>query len=123
MWLIGYSFVQLLILFCCVFSSGVVWLLTWEVCFCAIIDSILMCFFQWSRLVADMGGLLGLFVGISVCTGFEVLELFVDLILVACRRRRGNRQTKAYNQQTKEDDQQTNQCEAIEVVVEHQTRL
>ena len=33
-----------------------------------------------------MGGLLGLFVGISMCTGFEVLELIIDLIIVTCKR-------------------------------------
>ena len=43
--------------------------------------------FQWNRLVADMGGLLGLFVGISMCTGVEFLELLVDLVIVAVKRR------------------------------------
>ena len=33
---------------------------------------------QWDRLLADIGGLLGLFIGVSACTAVEVLEFLVD---------------------------------------------
>jgi len=39
--------------------------------------------FQWDRLLADIGGLLGLFIGVSVCTVVEVLELMADASFLA----------------------------------------
>jgi hypothetical protein len=38
--------------------------------------------FQWDRLLADIGGLLGLFVGISACTAVELFEFIVDISLL-----------------------------------------
>lgn len=37
---------------------------------------------QWDRLLADIGGMLGLFIGISACTAVEFLEFLVDAFLL-----------------------------------------
>ena len=36
--------------------------------------------------MADIGGLLGLFIGVSVCSAMELVEFFVDLTVVLCKR-------------------------------------
>ncbi len=47
--------------------------------------------YRWNDLLADIGGVLGLWVGVSVVTIFEFLVLVSELVLLPCRR---NRTTK-----------------------------
>jgi Amiloride-sensitive sodium channel len=37
---------------------------------------------QWDRLLADIGGMLGLFIGISACTAVEFIEFLIDAFLL-----------------------------------------
>ena len=41
---------------------------------------------QWDTLLSNLGGSLGLFVGVSMVSIMEVLELLFDLLLLALRR-------------------------------------
>ena len=53
-------------------------------------DDSRMFFTQLENLMADCGGTLGLFIGLSVCTAMEFCELLIDFIIVlvkkVCRR-------------------------------------
>ena len=44
----------------------------------------LYCLLQLDQLVADIGGLLGLFIGLSICTAIEFLEFIFDLLIICC---------------------------------------
>ncbi len=49
-------------------------------------------FFQWEHLLADIGGTLGLFVGVSVCTVLEFVEFLVKIAAVGiCRMKAGKK--------------------------------
>ena len=42
--------------------------------------------FQPEKLLAEIGGTLGLFIGLSVCTALEVAELLLDSFIVLFKR-------------------------------------
>ena len=46
-------------------------------------DDSRMFFTQLENLMADCGGTLGLFIGLSVCTAMEFCELLIDFIIVS----------------------------------------
>ncbi len=52
---------------------------------------------QWQQLMADLGGLLGLFLGFSLCSGIEVMEFGINMIYIASKK---NRQTNKITVQT-----------------------
>ena len=42
--------------------------------------------YNWNDLLADIGGVLGLWVGVSVITIFEFLTLLSQIILLSCKK-------------------------------------
>ncbi|XP_047481305.1 FMRFamide-activated amiloride-sensitive sodium channel-like [Penaeus chinensis] len=55
--------------------------------------------YTWDTLLCNLGGSLGLFVGVSMLSILEVLELLVDLcILTFSKKKRGREDTREWNQ-------------------------
>ena len=52
------------------------------------------CILQGSQFVSDLGGTAGLWVGASVLTIIEVIDLLVQIVIFPCKRRGSNKDKK-----------------------------
>ncbi len=43
-------------------------------------------YLQKERLLSDIGGSLGLFIGVSICSAIEIMEFFTDFVIMISRK-------------------------------------